>query len=167
MTLATVDADGTPSARMVLLKGFDERGFVFYTNYGSPKASDLERNPGAALVFYWAELERQVRVSGTVARVSHEESEAYFRTRALGSRLGAWASAQSTVISGRAPLEQRLGEVTARFADGDVPLPPFWGGYIVTPQSIEFWQGRPNRLHDRLRYLRQPDGTWIVERLSP
>jgi pyridoxamine 5'-phosphate oxidase len=166
MTLATADAGGRPSARMVLLKGFDERGFVFYTNYGSRKADELAGNPAVALVFWWPPLQRQVRIEGTVERVLREESEAYFRTRALGSRLGAWASAQSRVIAGRAELEQRLQELTERYRDREVPLPPFWGGYRVHPEVIEFWQNRPNRLHDRLRYRRVPDG-WTIERLSP
>ena len=166
MTLATAAADGRPSARMVLLKGFDQRGFVFYTNYGSRKAGELGASAAAALVFWWPPLERQVRVEGRVERVSHEESEAYFRTRPLGSRLGAWASAQSEVIPGRAVLEERLERLSARYADGDVPLPPFWGGYRVRPDTIEFWQHQPNRLHDRLRY-RRDGGVWVIERLSP
>jgi pyridoxamine 5'-phosphate oxidase len=166
MTLATADSGGRPSARMVLLKGFDERGFVFYTNYGSRKAGELAGNPAAALVFWWPPLQRQVRVEGTVERVSHEESEAYFRTRPLGSRLGAWASAQSQVIAGRDELERRLEALAERYRDGNVPLPPFWGGYRVHPEVIEFWQNRPNRLHDRLRYRRAPGG-WTIERLSP
>jgi len=166
MTLATVAAGGRPSARMVLLKGFDERGFVFYTNYESRKAAELDGNPIAALVFWWGALQRQVRVEGAVERVRREESEAYFRSRPLGSRLGAWASAQSQVITGRAELEGRLEELTARYGDGDVPLPPFWGGYRIRPEVVEFWQGRPNRLHDRLRYRRTPSG-WDIDRLSP
>jgi pyridoxamine 5'-phosphate oxidase len=166
MTLATADAGGRPSARMVLLKGFDQRGFVFYSNYGSRKAGELAGNPAAALVFWWPPLERQVRVEGGVERVTREESDAYFRTRPLGSRLGAWASEQSRVIVGRADLERRLEELEARFGDGAVPLPPFWGGYRVQPEVIEFWQHRPNRLHDRLRYRRVPGG-WTIERLSP
>ncbi len=166
MTLATAAADGRPSARMVLLKGFDQRGFVFYTNYGSRKAGELGADAAAALVFWWPPLERQVRVEGRVERVSREESEAYFRTRPLGSRLGAWASAQSEVIPGRAVLEERLERLSARYADGNVPLPPFWGGYRVRPDTIEFWQHQPNRLHDRLRY-RRDGGAWVIERLSP
>jgi pyridoxamine 5'-phosphate oxidase len=166
MTLATADAGGRPSARMVLLKAFDQRGFVFYTNYGSRKAGELTGNPAAALVFWWPPLERQVRVEGGVERVTREESEAYFRTRPLGSRLGAWASEQSRVIVGRVDLERRLEELEARYGDGEVPLPPFWGGYRVHPEVVEFWQHRPNRLHDRLRYRRVPGG-WTIERLSP
>lgn len=168
MTLATADRDGRPSARIVLLKGYDERGFVFYTNYGSRKGRELEENPRAALVFYWPDFDRQVRVEGTVERASREESEEYFRSRPRGSRLGAWASAQSAVIAGREELERRLREVEEQFpAGGDVPVPDFWGGYRVRPGVIEFWQGRPSRLHDRLRYTRLPEGGWKIERLSP
>jgi pyridoxamine 5'-phosphate oxidase len=166
MTLATADSGGRPSARMVLLKGFGEGGFVFYTNYGSRKAGELADNPAAALVFWWPSLQRQVRVEGPVERVSREQSAAYFATRPLGSRLGAWASAQSQVIESRTELEERLAELTARYLGGDVPLPPFWGGYRLRPEVIEFWQNRPDRLHDRLRYRRDPDG-WVIERLSP
>ena len=168
MTLATATADGSPSARMVLLKGLDERGFVFYTDYRSRKAEELEANPRAALVFWWGELERQVRITGGVALAGREESERYYRSRPLGSRLGAWASYQSRVIPSRATLEHDLAEVEARFKDGDPPLPPHWGGYRVVPDTIEFWQGRENRLHDRIRYVREPGGKgWRVERLSP
>ena len=167
MTLATATPDGAPSARVVLLKGVDERGFVFYTDYRSEKGEELAANPRASLVFFWAELERQVRVTGRVERVSREESEAYYRTRPLGSRLGAWASRQSSVIAGREELERRAAEVAARHPDGDVPLPPHWGGFRVVPETVEFWQGRPSRLHDRLRYVRAGGGGWRVERLSP
>jgi pyridoxamine 5'-phosphate oxidase len=168
MTLATATADGAPSARIVLLKAFDERGFVFFTDYRSHKGAELEANPRAALVFYWAELDRQVRITGGVALASHEESERYFRSRPLGSRLGAWASHQSRVIPGRAALEADLHDVEERYKDGDVPLPPHWGGYRVVPDAIEFWQGRENRLHDRIRYVREGKGKgWRVERLSP
>jgi len=166
MTLATATPDGAPSARVVLLKGFDERGFVFFTDYRSRKGNELEANPRAALVLYWGPLDRQVRISGTVVRTSHEESERYFRTRPLGSRLGAWTSHQSRVIPGRAALEADLRDIEERFKDGDVPLPPYWGGYRVMPQVIEFWQGRENRLHDRIRYRRDGEG-WVRERLSP
>ncbi len=166
MTLATVDDDGTPDARAVLLKEFDARGFVFFTNYGSRKARDLARHPVAALCFAWLPLERQVRIRGTVGKVPREESETYFRSRPRGSQLGAWASEQSAPLDGRAPLEARLAELEAEYAGREVPVPPHWGGYRVTPASIEFWQGRPNRLHDRLRYLNK-GGTWRRERLSP
>jgi pyridoxamine 5'-phosphate oxidase len=167
MTLATATAGGIPSARIVLLKAFDERGFVFFTDYRSRKGTELEENPRAALVFYWGELERQVRITGVVAETSPEESAEYFRSRPLGSRLGAWASHQSRVIAGRAALETDLQEIETRFANGEVPLPPHWGGYRVTPDAIEFWQGRESRLHDRIRYVRQGDGRWRIERLSP
>jgi pyridoxamine 5'-phosphate oxidase len=167
MTLATAGADGVPAARIVLLKGFDERGFVFFTDYRSRKGEELAANPRAALVFYWGELERQVRIAGPVARTTAEESEIYFRSRPLGSRLGAWVSHQSRVIPSRAVLEDDLREVEARFSGDDVPLPPHWGGYRVSPAVVEFWQGRPSRLHDRIRYRRLPSGRWAVERLSP
>ncbi len=166
MTLATATRDGHPSARMVLLKGFDARGFVFYTNYESRKGGELEQNPQAALVFFWVELERQVRVEGRVERAAPAESDAYFASRPLGSQIGAWASAQSRVIAGREPLERRTAELEDEYAGREVPRPSQWGGYRVVPHVIEFWQGRPSRLHDRLRY-RQKDGGWIVERLSP
>ena len=164
VALATASADGAPSARMVLLKGVDDRGFSFFTNYGSPKARDLAANPRAALLFHW-QPGRQVRVRGPVAPVGDEESDAYWVTRPRGSQLGAWASRQSEVIAGRAQLEQRLAEVTARFP-GDVPRPPFWGGYRVVHEVVEFWHHRDDRLHDRLRYRRVEDG-WVLERLSP
>ena len=167
MTLATADADGAPAARIVLLKGFDERGLVFFTDYRSRKGAELEANPRAALVFYWGELERQIRISGRVMRTSAEESETYFRSRPLGSRLGAWVSHQSRVIPSREVLEQDLRDVEARFGDGEVPLPGHWGGYRLEPATVEFWQGRPSRLHDRNRYRRQPSGRWLIERLSP
>ncbi|MBA3259756.1 MAG: pyridoxamine 5'-phosphate oxidase [Gemmatimonadales bacterium] len=167
MTLATATAAGAPSARIVLLKAFDDRGFVFFTDYRSRKGAELEANPLAALVFYWGELERQVRITGGVTLASREESEQYFRSRPLGSRLGAWASHQSRVIPGRAVLEADLREVGSRFTEGDVPLPPHWGGYRVVPEAIEFWQGRESRLHDRIRYVREGGRRWRVERLSP
>jgi pyridoxamine 5'-phosphate oxidase len=169
MTLATSSRDGHPSARIVLLKGFDQRGFVFFTDYRSRKGMELEANPRAALVFWWGELERQVRITGGVTLATHEESEGYFKTRPLGSRIGAWASHQSRVIPGRAALEGDVKQVEARFPDGDVPLPPHWGGYRVVPDAIEFWQGRESRLHDRIRYVRETGGgkAWRVERLSP
>lgn len=165
MTLATVDASGRPSARTVLLKGLSEQGFVFYTNYESRKAQDLAANPQAALVFTWLELERQVRVEGEVRKVSREDSEAYFRSRPRGSQLGAWVSAQSRVIAGYGVLEEALATLAARFP-GEVPLPPFWGGYRLEPAAVEFWQGRPNRLHDRFRYTRGETG-WKAVRLAP
>ncbi len=167
MTVATVGADGTPSARVVLLKGVDADGFLFYTNYESRKGRELAANPRAALVFFWAELERQVRVVGTASRVSRAESQRYFESRPRGSRLGAWASSQSEVIAGRAVLAERMSELEQRYADQDIPLPPYWGGLRVRPATIEFWQGRPNRLHDRLRYTRNPNDTWTIERLAP
>lgn len=166
MVLATADKDGQPSARAVLLKGVDERGFVFYTNYDSRKSRELAENPSAALTFYWAGLERQVCVTGTASRLSPEESEAYFKRRPRGSKLAAWASNQYDVVADRAALEKKWNEMAAKFPD-DVPLPPNWGGFILKPDWIEFWQGRPNRLHDRLRYTRQPDGSWKLERIAP
>ena len=167
MTLATASREGIPDARMVLLRGFDERGFVFYTNYESRKAVELAENPLAALVLYWGPLTRQIRIEGTVAKLTPEESDAYFRSRPFGHKLGALASPQSQVIPDRTFLEARLQELLARHpSDADVPRPPHWGGYRVTPHTIEFWQGRANRLHDRLRYRKSADG-WIIERLAP
>jgi pyridoxamine 5'-phosphate oxidase len=166
-TLATADAGGQPSARVVLLKGVDERGFVFFTNYESRKGRELEANPSAALVFYWSDLERQVCVAGTVEKLSRQESEAYFRTRPRGSRLAAWASRQSEIIENRAVLEKRWLEAQDQYPGADVPTPPYWGGYVLSPTRIEFWQGRANRLHDRFRYTKQPDQSWRVNRLSP
>ena len=166
MTLATATRDGKPSARTVLLKGFDERGFVFYTNYESRKGQELAENPWAALVFLWKEIQRQVRIEGHIEKCSPEESDTYFLSRPLGSRLGAYVSQQSQVISSREILEARLAELTRENANLDIPRPPYWGGYRLSPTSIEFWQGRPNRLHDRLRY-RLSDRAWLIERLSP
>jgi pyridoxamine 5'-phosphate oxidase len=167
MTLATATRDGIPSARMVLLNAFDARGFVFYTNYESRKGRDLAQNPYAALVFYWPELRRQVRAAGRVERLTPAESDAYFRRRPAGSRLGAWASHQSEVIADREALERRVEELAAEFTGREIPRPPYWGGCRVVPDSFEFWQSRPNRLHDRFRYSPRPDGGWRIERLAP
>jgi pyridoxamine 5'-phosphate oxidase len=168
MTLATATKSGKPSARVVLLKGFDQRGFVFFTNYDSDKGRDLAANPQAALAFYWMPLERQVRISGSVEKTSRAESDEYFHSRPRGSQLGAWVSRQSEVIDARRILDARLAEMTERFAGQEVvALPPHWGGYRVAPEIIEFWQGRANRLHDRFRYTRQKDGSWTLDRLAP
>lgn len=166
MVLATVDAAGVPNARTVLLKAVDARGFVFFTNYTSPKSTELEANPHASLVFPWIDIERQVVVLGTVQRISESDSEVYFRSRPRAAQIGAWASHQSSVIADRGVLEARQAELVARFDGADVPVPPFWGGLRVVPASVEFWQGRASRLHDRLRY-RAEAGGWVVERLSP
>jgi pyridoxamine 5'-phosphate oxidase len=167
MTLTTATATGVPSARMVLLRGCDERGFTFYTNYSSDKARELDANPNAALVFFWRELKRQVRVTGTAARVSRAESEAYWKSRPENSRIAAWASRQSSVLSDRTALEERFARLRDQFRDGDVPLPDFWGGYRVAPGSIEFWKNGDDRLHDRLRYRRNATDEWVAERLFP
>ena len=166
MVLATVDKNGAPSTRTVLLKGVDERGFIFYTNYDSRKGMELAENPAAALTFYWPELERQVCVAGAVEKISGGESEKYFNTRPRGSRLAAWASNQRDLVADRAALERKWDEVAARFP-AEVPLPPNWGGYVLKPRRIEFWQGRPSRLHDRFQYTREADGSWRLERLCP
>jgi pyridoxamine 5'-phosphate oxidase len=166
MALATATRDAVPSVRIVLLKGYDERGFVFFTDYRSRKGAELEQNPQAALALYWGELERQVRITGPVSVVSRDESEAYFNSRPRLSRLSTWVSHQSEVIAGRQVLDNRGQRVAEQYPD-DVPLPPHWGGYRVTPETVEFWQGRPSRLHDRLRYVRQKGGAWKLERLSP
>ncbi|KUZ13853.1 pyridoxamine 5'-phosphate oxidase [Burkholderia diffusa] len=168
MTLATVGDDGRPSARIVLIKGVDERGFVFFTNYESRKGRDLAANPHAALLFYWIELERQVRIEGRIEKTSADESDRYFASRPLGSRIGAWASEQSAVIDSRATLEAREKAVSERYGENP-PRPPHWGGYRVVPDAIEFWQGRPSRLHDRLLYTRDAaaESGWTISRLSP
>ncbi|HLO88819.1 MAG TPA: pyridoxamine 5'-phosphate oxidase [Nostocaceae cyanobacterium] len=167
MTLATCTPDGQPSARMVLLKDFDERGFILFTNYNSRKGQELAVNPQAALVFWWAELERQVRITGCVEKISAEESDIYFESRPANSRLGAWASNQSEIIPSQEFLQQKLQEFQSKYENQEVPRPPHWGGFRVVPQEIEFWQGRPSRLHDRLLYTRLQDGRWKIERLSP
>lgn len=167
MTLATVDADGQPWVRSVLLKLYDARGFVFYTNYRSDKARQIAGNDRVALLFPWVALARQVQITGRASRIPSAESLRYFLTRARGSRIGAWASPQSQVISSRSLLEAKVAEISRRFADGEVPLPDFWGGYRVVPDTIELWQGRENRLHDRFRYRRGDDGAWRVDRLAP
>lgn len=166
MTLATVDASGQPTARIVLLKGLDDGAFVFFTNYTSRKAQDLAHEPRACLLFFWAALERQIRIEGRTERVSDAASDAYFAVRPRGSRIGAWASPQSAVLPDRSALESRFAQFEAKFRDTDPPRPPHWGGYALRPTAIEFWQGRPSRLHDRLRYARV-DGHWRRERLSP
>ncbi len=166
MTLATVGADGVPSSRTVLLKGVDARGFIFFTNYDSRKGHELANNPNAALTFFWIDDERQVCVAGKVSQLPRAESEAYFKSRPHGSQLGAWASKQSTAVLDRSALERSWQEVAAKYPQ-DVPIPPHWGGYVLAPTRIEFWQGRPSRLHDRFTYTKQADGTWKIDRLAP
>jgi pyridoxamine 5'-phosphate oxidase len=166
MAVATADQSGKPSSRIVLLKAVDERGFVFFTNYESRKGRDLAENPRASLTIYWRELERQVNIFGTVTKASRAESEAYFKSRPLGSRLAAWASTQGVVVPNREFLENKLAEAKQKHPDETVPLPSYWGGYVIAPETVEFWQGRPNRLHDRFRYLKR-DAAWTIERLSP
>jgi pyridoxamine 5'-phosphate oxidase len=167
MTLATANASGKPSARIVLLKGFDERGFIFFTNYESHKAKDFDENPQAALIFFWKDLERQVRIEGIVSKINETESNAYFESRPAESKIGAWASPQSSVISSRRIIESNFLEVEKRFASKAIERPPHWGGYIVKPNLIEFWQGRQSRLHDRIQYTAAIDATWKIERLAP
>jgi len=166
MVLATVDKNGIPSSRTVLLKGVDARGFIFFTNYDSRKGRELSKNPNASLTFYWPELERQVCVAGIVEKNSQSESENYFKSRPRGSQLSAWASNQSDVVADRAALEARWHEMEKKFP-GEIPLPPNWGGFVLKPQRLEFWQGRASRLHDRFQFSKQPDGSWKLERLSP
>lgn len=167
MTLATASADGVPSARIVLLKGYDKRGFVFYTNYQSFKGKQLAENPRACLLFFWKELERQVRITGLVEKVSDAESDAYFNSRPEGSRIGAWVSPQSQVIANRQWLEEKEKGFVKEFTEKQLARPPHWGGYRVNPICIEFWQGRSNRLHDRIQYTLKEDATWLIERLAP
>jgi len=166
MTLATATADGRPTARIVLMKSFDDRGFVFYTNYDSRKGNELAQNGRACLLFYWSPVWRQVRIEGNIEKVAEAESDEYFHSRPLGSRIGAWASNQSRTVENRAALENRFEEFGLKFGD-NVPRPPHWGGYRVKPETIEFWQGQENRMHDRLRYTLQPNGSWLIERLAP
>lgn len=167
MTLATSTVNGRPSARIVLLKSFDENGFLFFTNYESRKGKELAENPHVTLLFFWKELERQVRIEGTVERVSEAESDAYFNSRPAGSRLGAWASPQSSMIDNRDVLEHNLVQYREQFGEGDIPRPPHWGGYRVIPQMIEFWQGRSSRMHDRIGFRREGEGAWQRYRLAP
>ena len=167
MSLATAGPDARPSVRIVLLKSFDQDGFVFFTNYESQKGQQLETNPYAALGFYWIELDRQIRISGKVEKTSRKESLTYFRSRPPGSQLSAWASRQSEVLDGRRVLDARMAEMTERFAGKPVPLPPHWGGYRLKPDTMEFWQGRLNRLHDRFSYTRQTNASWRIDRLAP
>jgi pyridoxamine 5'-phosphate oxidase len=167
MTLATVKPDGTPAARIVLLKGFDERGFTFYTNYNSNKGKQIDSSGKVALLFFWAPLERQIRITGTITKISEEESDAYFNSRPVGSKIGAWASPQSLPIFDRSVIEENEKKYKEEYADENIPRPSHWGGYIVQPFEIEFWQGRPSRLHDRFLYTLQEGGNWKIERLAP
>jgi pyridoxamine 5'-phosphate oxidase len=167
MVLATADQQGRPSSRVVLLKGFDDRGFHFFTNYDSRKGRELAENPNAALTFFWPALERQVCIAGSVTKLPRDESEQYFRTRPLGSRRAAWVSRQTEIIAGRDVLENRLEEVRAHYPGEEIPTPPYWGGFVLKPVTIEFWQGRESRLHDRFRYTLQEEGAWRIDRLAP
>jgi len=167
MTLATVNANAIPAARIVLLKGFDEKGFIFFTNYNSQKGNELEQNNNACLVFFWKELERQIRITGVTEKISAEENIAYFNSRPDGSKIGAWASPQSLVVAGKAWLKETFDYYMERFKHGEIPKPPNWGGYRVKPLKFEFWQGRPNRLHDRIQYSQWKEGEWKIERLAP
>lgn len=167
MTLATVNAEGVPSARIVLLKGYDENGFIFFTNYNSSKGNELEKNANACLVFFWKELERQVRITGVAEKISTEDSIAYFNSRPNGSKIGAWASPQSLAVAGKAWLKETFDYYRERFKHGEIPKPPHWGGYRIKPVKAEFWQGRPSRMHDRILYTLQADGKWGIERLAP
>ncbi|MBK1722044.1 pyridoxamine 5'-phosphate oxidase [Thiocystis violacea] len=167
MTLCTADAQGRPSARTVLLKLYDERGFVFFTNYESRKSKEIEQNPCVALLFPWVALARQIQITGRAERIPTAESLKYFATRARGSQIGAWSSPQSQVISSRSLLESKVAEIAQKFSQGEIPLPAFWGGYRVVPEMIEFWQGRESRLHDRFRYVREGTDQWRIERLAP
>jgi pyridoxamine 5'-phosphate oxidase len=166
MSHATVSPDGQPSMRVVLLKGVDDKGFIFFTNYESRKGKDIELNPKSSLLFFWGELERQVRIEGTIEKISQESSKAYFDSRPEGSRIGAWSSDQSTIVASRDVLESRFDENMSRFAGKDIPMPDYWGGYRLVPTMLEFWQGRGSRMHDRIRY-RLVDNTWLIDRLSP
>lgn len=166
-TVATATLDGRPSARIVLIRGFDERGFVFFTNYESRKGREIDANPFASICFFWQPLERQVRIEGAVVRATEAESDEYFRGRPTGSKLGAWVSEQSEVVAGREALEAELEAIKRRFPDGEIPRPPHWGGFRVVPESVEFWQGRRSRLHDRLVYRKSPQGGWRIDRLAP
>jgi pyridoxamine 5'-phosphate oxidase len=167
MTLATASSDGMPSARIVLLKGFDKNGFIFFTNYKSYKAMQLDENPKASLVFFWKELERQVRIVGLVKKISEKDSDEYFHSRPIGSRIGAWASPQSQVIKDRNWLDNHYLEIASQFKEEVIERPPHWGGYVVQPVIVEFWQGRPSRLHDRIQYTLEENGQWRIERLAP
>lgn len=167
MTLATASSQGIPSARIVLLKGYDANGFVFFTNYNSHKAGDIEGNPNACLVFFWKELERQIRITGTIEKISEKESNEYFQSRPLISRIGAWASDQSSVIDSRESLEEKFKILEQTYSNKEIPKPPHWGGYRVIPRQIEFWQGRSGRLHDRIEYTLEKENIWVFKRLSP